>query len=126
LDSESALIEARRSLTIELKGSHRNNLPNQYRLRGGPSHQRASMESWRMPHAPAHAFANLTYDRMLLNATENSKRVLPRPFPASLSCGQAALANNTDAQAFPPQYLRLTTTAPHGNVTADAVGRKAE
>jgi hypothetical protein len=115
LDSESALIEARRSLTIELKGSHRNNLPNQYRLRGGPSHQRANLESWRMPHAPAHVFENLTYDRMLLNATENSKRVLPRPFPASLSSGRAALANNTAAQAFPPQYLRRTTTAPHGN-----------
>jgi hypothetical protein len=113
LDSESAMTQARRSFPIELRGSPRNKTPNQYRKRGGPSHHRANLESWRMPHSQAHSFENLTYDRLLLNATESSKRVLPRPFPASLSSGRAAFANNALMHALPPNYLRLTTPTPH-------------
>lgn len=102
--SESPSMQARKLTPIELKGSPKVGTANQYRRTGGPSHHRANLESWRMPHTQAHTFEKLTYDRLLSTASEEARQMLqPRPFPSSMSAGRAAFTTN----AVSPNFLAV-------------------
>jgi len=101
LASEASTSLDRKITPIELRGSPKFGTANQYRKLGGPSHHRANLESWRMPHTQAHSFEKVTYDRLVSGSSEEIRRMLPRP--TELSSGRAVFGCN----AVVPNYLKI-------------------